>query len=193
MHTSQLVSGLLASGTWIGFASVMRSYFRYSDQRTRAKTWLILSSFVCTLTQIVTLFVVRPPGAAWFWSGIAVYALANGLFWWALAAHGKAHPAFAFIRVAPASLTTAGPYRLVRHPIYSAYLLAWCAAAIISAQAWLLVAVVWMGLFYVSAACQEERTFRTGCMAESYHAYRRRTGMFLPKITALFSASLPRS
>jgi len=183
MITPQLVSVLVASGTWLGIGRQMRSYFRGADQRTGAKTWLIACSFACALAQLVTLLAVRPPGATWFWSGLGMYALANGLFWWALAAHGKAHPAFAFIRVAPASLTTAGPYRLVRHPIYTAYLLAWCAGAIITAQPWLLLTVAFMGLFYVSAARQEESTFLTGGMAASYQAYRRRTGMFLPKIT----------
>jgi len=66
--------------------------------------------------------------------------------------------------VEPAALTTAGPYRLVRHPIYAAYLLAWCGGAIISAQFWLLGAVICMGCFYLSAAWQEERMFLGGAM-----------------------------
>jgi protein-S-isoprenylcysteine O-methyltransferase Ste14 len=119
--------------------------------------------------------------------------VANALFWWALSAHGKAHPAFAFIRVEPTSLTTAGPYRLIRHPIYSAYLFTWCAGAIISNQVWLLATVACMGLFYVSAAWQEESTFLASSLAVPYQEYRRRTGMFLPYFSGLFLGLLARS
>jgi len=93
-----VIAVVVASATWVGFASTMRSYFRCAKQRNRAKTWLIVSGFLCTAIQIAALCIVGPPGRPWFWSGVAVYAMANGLFWWALAAHGKAHPAFAFIR-----------------------------------------------------------------------------------------------
>jgi protein-S-isoprenylcysteine O-methyltransferase Ste14 len=187
MHAPQLASVVVASGTWVGFASTMRTYFRCAEQRTAAKTWLIFTAYLCTLIQIATIALTRPPGAVWFWLGMAGYLMANGLFWWALAAHGKSHPAFAFIRVPPTSLTTAGPYRLVRHPIYTAYLLAWCAGAAIAAQPWLLVGVLCMGLFYLSAALQEEKSFLVSALAAPYLEYRRRTGMFFPKLAGLLA------
>jgi protein-S-isoprenylcysteine O-methyltransferase Ste14 len=190
MHTPQLVSVLVASGTWVGFAST-KSYFRCANQRTPLKTALILSAFLCTAAQIATLCVAKAPSQVCFWVGVAGFTVANCLFWWALAAHGKAHPAFAFIRVPAASLTTAGPYRLVRHPIYTAYLLAWCAGAVISAQPWLLLTVGCMGLFYGSAALQEEKTFLASALAPSYQEYRRRTGMFFPKVSAGFANRPP--
>src|SRR3954469_16567879 len=109
MQAPQLVSVLVASGTWVGFASTMKTYFRYADRRTAAKTWLILTGFVCTAAQVSAIAASRPPSPAWLLLGAGAYGLANCLFWWALAAHGKSHPAFAFIRVPPSSLTTAGP------------------------------------------------------------------------------------
>jgi len=189
MTTTQIAALLAASGTWVGFASTMRTYFRCADQRTPAKTGLVLCGFVCTAAQIAVIAAARPAGAAWFWLGTGGYALANVVFWWALAAHGKAHPAFAFIRVSPATLTTAGPYRVVRHPIYAAYLLAWCAGAAVAAQPVLLLGVVCMGLFYTTAARQEESWFLTGPLACSYREYRRRTGMFFPNAARLFARS----
>jgi protein-S-isoprenylcysteine O-methyltransferase Ste14 len=167
----------------------MRTYFRCADQRTPAKTALILCGFACTAAQIAVIAIGRPAGTAWFWLGAGGYALANFVFWWALSAHGKTHPAFAFIRVSPSSLTTAGPYRVVRHPIYSAYLLAWCAGAVISAQPLLLLGVVCMGLFYTNAARQEESWFLSSPLAPRYREYQRRTGMFFPRATKLFFGS----
>ena len=84
MHTPQLVSVLVATGTWVGFGITMKSYFRCAEQRTRAKTWLIFSAFLCTVTQIVSLCEVKTPGPIWFWAGMSAYAMANALFWWAL-------------------------------------------------------------------------------------------------------------
>src|SRR5262249_25885360 len=98
MTTSQIASLLVASGTWVGFASTMRTYFRCADQRTPAKTGLILCGFACSAAQITVIAIARSPGPAWFWLGTCGYVLANFVFWWALSAHGKAHPAFAFIR-----------------------------------------------------------------------------------------------
>jgi hypothetical protein len=67
----------------------MRTYFRCANQRTAAKTWLIVAAFTCTLAQIVTLALARPRSVVWFWLGVAMYSAANGLFWWALSAHGS--------------------------------------------------------------------------------------------------------
>jgi protein-S-isoprenylcysteine O-methyltransferase Ste14 len=184
MHAPQLIAVLVASGTWVGFASI-KSYFRYANRRTPAKTGLMVSAFICTVVQVIAMIRARPASPVWFWLGIAGYGVANCLFWRALAAHGKSHPAFAFIRVAPASLTTAGPYRLVRHPIYTAYLLTWCAGAAICAQPWLLLTVGCMGVFYGSAAHQEEKTFLASGFGPAYQAYRGRTGMFFPKLSGL--------
>ncbi len=189
MYIPPLVPVVVATATWAGFASIMKSYFRFSTERTTAKTWLIVTASLCTVLQIVTIAFVKPESAVWFWLGVAGYIVANGLFWWALSAHGKTHPAFAFIRVPPASLTTAGPYRLMRHPIYSAYLLAWCAGAAMVAQLWLLMPVVGMAVFYLCAARQEEQSFLTSHWATSYQEYRRHTGMFVPRISGLFSKS----
>jgi protein-S-isoprenylcysteine O-methyltransferase Ste14 len=185
MTTPQITALVVASGTWVGFASTLKTYFRCADQRTLAKTGLTLSAFACSVAQVAVIALVKPASAAWFWLGVCGFALANVVFWWALAAHGKSHPAFAFIRVSPSSLTTAGPYRMVRHPIYSAYLLAWCAGAAIVAQPLLLLGVVYMGLFYTIAARREERWFLASPLASRYREYKQRTGMFFPKASRL--------
>lgn len=183
MYAYQLGALAAAMATWGGFAGIMRRYFRHSRERTTAKTLLLVFGAVCTLAQFVVIALVPPAGIAWFVAGLACFAVANGLFWWALCSHGKTHPAFVFIPVPPSALTTAGPYRLVRHPIYAAYLLAWIAGAVIVAQPWLLTPAVVMSLFYVTAARQEEQAFLRSEFADPYREYQRRTGMFLPRLT----------
>ena len=47
-----------------------------------------------------------------------------------VAGNARKHPAFAFIPTTPVSFTKTGPYRLIRHPIYTAYLLTWLAGPV---------------------------------------------------------------
>ncbi|HEX3152834.1 MAG TPA: isoprenylcysteine carboxylmethyltransferase family protein [Gemmataceae bacterium] len=187
MPALQLTAVLVASATWLGFGSTMWTYFRFASQRTQAKTALVVAGFICSVAQIVVVTKVRPPSETWFWIGLAGYAIANVLFWSALRSHGKAHPAFAFVDVPPSTLTTAGPYRLVRHPIYTSYLLAWAAGAAIVAEPWLMAAVAVMGFFYGLAALREERWFMSGQFASAYRDYRRRTGMFVPRVLRIMA------
>src|SRR5262245_9095701 len=121
----QVVLLVVGYATWVAFALCMRYYFRGARRVTAGKTWLTRYALACTLAQLVTLAVSRPASPVLVWAALAGYATANALFWWALATHGRDRPAFASLPVAAPVLKTTGPYRLVRHPIYTAYLLAW--------------------------------------------------------------------
>src|SRR5262249_13208273 len=118
--------------------------------------------------------------------GTGLFGLALGVYWWARAAHGKERPNFAFIPTTPTVLTQEGPYRVIRHPIYTAYLLAWIAGPVICAQPLLLLLTLFMVGLYWHAARQEERWFAGSDLAAAYDRYRSRTGMFFPSPTALW-------
>src|SRR5262249_405669 len=148
----------------------------------RAKTLLTVSAFICTLAQLSVVSWIGPPSEILAWAGIACFGLANLVFWWALAAHGTMRPAFAFLDAKPSSFTRRGPYRVLRDPVYSAYLLGWVAGAVMTGEPWLLVTVAWMGTLYYIAARNEERDFAQTQYGTDYAAYRRRTGMFLPRL-----------
>ncbi len=175
---------ILAAGysTWVVFAICMRCYFRGARRATAAKTWLTRAAVACTLTQMAALALARPSDLALPWAGLAAYATANALFWWALATHGRERPAFALLPVTPARLRTSGPYRLVRHPIYTAYLLAWLAGPVATGQLWLLATAAGMGVLYYRTARLEELHLLSGPLASAYQAYRSRTGMFVPRV-----------
>jgi protein-S-isoprenylcysteine O-methyltransferase Ste14 len=173
-----------AGSTWAAFALCMRWYFRHARRENAAKRRLTFAAFLCTLAEAVALARSAPTGPLLAWAGTACFAAAQGLFWWALAAHGRYRPAFAFVPVAPACLVRTGPYRLVRHPIYASYLLAWLAGAVAAGQPWLLLTVALMGGLYCRAARQEERSFLAGPFASQYREYRKRTGMFVPRLAA---------
>jgi protein-S-isoprenylcysteine O-methyltransferase Ste14 len=154
-------------------------WFRGAGEATPAKTRLTLSAYVCAFIQIGVIACSRP-GPFFLWVGLGIYLLAHVVFWWARAAHGKQRPAFAGLDVRPTFLTQAGPYRLVRHPIYTAYLLLWLAGPVISARPWLLLTTLWMAWLHYLAASREERAFAESDLAREYQGYRDRTGMFFP-------------
>ena len=75
---------------------------------------------------------------------------------------------------------TSGPYRLVRHPIYSGILLAVLGSAI--ALSWLfLVALVLVGVYFTYSTIIEER-YLTEQFPDTYPVYRRSTKMLVPSI-----------
>lgn len=129
---------------------------------------------------------------------IALFLLSLLLQWGAVAAHGKNRPAFAFVEQPPESFVRTGPYRWVRHPLYSAYLLALAAGPLAAHglwphNLWLLVSIPWLGSFYYAAAAAEERSFRDTPFADEYAAYQAATGMFLPKLRPLGCCCSPGS
>jgi protein-S-isoprenylcysteine O-methyltransferase Ste14 len=80
-------------------------------------------------------------------------------------------------RVDP-ELVTTGPYRYVRHPIYSGVLLALVGTALALALYWFVV-VVAAGIYFVYSATVEERLMSERFPAQ-YPAYRARTRMLVP-------------
>ena len=87
----------------------------------------------------------------------------------------------------PEAVCSQGPYRLVRHPIYLSYLLAWL-AALIALPHWLTAAIFAVECHIVRDSRRSTRSMLAGsALAADYAAYRARTGMFLPR----FSRAMP--
>jgi protein-S-isoprenylcysteine O-methyltransferase Ste14 len=77
-------------------------------------------------------------------------------------------------------LVTSGPYRWVRHPIYSGVLVAGVGTAVALSWLWL-IAVGIVGAYFAYSATVEER-YLTGEFPDAYPAYRRSTKMFVPLV-----------
>jgi protein-S-isoprenylcysteine O-methyltransferase Ste14 len=75
-------------------------------------------------------------------------------------------------------LVTSGPYRLVRHPIYSGILLALVGTALATNLYWLIIAGA-MGAYFVHSAKVEEGLM-TAAFPSVYPSYRARTKMLIP-------------
>jgi protein-S-isoprenylcysteine O-methyltransferase Ste14 len=77
-------------------------------------------------------------------------------------------------------LVTTGPYRSIRHPIYSGVILAMIGTTIAVSLSWLVWVVV-LGACFAGSAIAEER-FMAGRFPDSYPQYKRSTKMLIPFI-----------
>ena len=81
---------------------------------------------------------------------------------------------------ADSELVTSGPYRLVRHPIYSGIILGMIGTAVVVSYYWLAFAVLFGG-YFVYSATREER-YMTERFPDAYPQYKRSTKMLIPFI-----------
>ena len=113
---------------------------------------------------------------------LVLEGLSLWLFFRTIAASREGALHFAFDTENPVSLVTSGPYRYVRHPFYTSYLIFWTGLAIGTWSLWAIPVLVLMGVLYTVAARGEEAKFARTQMSDEYATYRARTGMFWPKL-----------
>jgi protein-S-isoprenylcysteine O-methyltransferase Ste14 len=77
-------------------------------------------------------------------------------------------------------LVTSGPYRTIRHPIYTGMLLALVGTAVAVSLYWL-IAVALLGAYLVYSSLMEER-YMAKRFPDSYPDYKRSTKMLIPFI-----------
>jgi protein-S-isoprenylcysteine O-methyltransferase Ste14 len=80
------------------------------------------------------------------------------------------------------SLITSGPYRYVRHPMYSNFLLNFPGLPIVGAN-WLLLLFFVIGLvFIVTVRIRKEEQLMLATFGDEYRAYMARTGRLFPRV-----------
>jgi len=115
------------------------------------------------------------------WNGVALTALGVAISIWARLALGSNWSGVVTLKE-DHELIRKGPYRWVRHPIYTGILLSFAGTALIEGRlrGWLGFAMVW-ATFYFKA--RREENFLRQEFGEGFEEHTRKTGMFLPKLT----------
>jgi protein-S-isoprenylcysteine O-methyltransferase Ste14 len=109
--------------------------------------------------------------------GLAIFLLGLALAIWARLYLGRNWGAPMSQKVDP-ELVTTGPYRTIRHPIYSGIILAMVGTAVAVSWYWV-IAVALLGGYFVYSATREER-YMARLFPDTYPAYRRSTKMLIP-------------
>jgi isoprenylcysteine carboxyl methyltransferase (ICMT) family protein YpbQ len=111
--------------------------------------------------------------------GLALFVLGLALAVWARVYIGR-NWGMPMSEKADPELVTTGPYRVIRHPIYSGIILAMIGTAVAVSWYWL-IAVVLLGGYFVYSATREER-YLTERFPEAYPRYKKSTKMLIPFI-----------
>jgi protein-S-isoprenylcysteine O-methyltransferase Ste14 len=111
--------------------------------------------------------------------GVALLAMGLSLAVWARVVLGRNWGMPMSVKEEP-ELVTAGPYHLVRHPIYSGLLLGLIGTALATDLLWLLALAVIAPYFLYSARVEERRM--SAAFPQAYPRYMQRTKMFIPHV-----------
>jgi len=111
--------------------------------------------------------------------GLAIFVLGLALAVWARLCIGR-NWGTPMSRKDEPELVTAGPYRRIRHPIYTGLILAMLGTAL-ATTLYGLIAVAVLGGFFIYSATSEE-AYLTTRFPDSYPAYKRSTKMLIPFI-----------
>ncbi len=174
---------------WLVSWTVARVWSSRTDKRDALGGELLFrTSFYLSL---VLLFAFPPENTYYFktllwrtsdaldWMLVAVTAAGISFTWWARIYLGPFWSDWVVKKVGHHVIDT-GPYRLVRHPIYSGLILAAAATAIVEGTWPALIGAVLVALAFYIKARREERFLRAELGEDAYDTYSGRIPMLVP-------------
>jgi protein-S-isoprenylcysteine O-methyltransferase Ste14 len=185
------LSAVLAvfAGGWI--ANARAAGLSRATFYTRNEGWLlalVVRSLIGVSLGTAVVSIVDPRNTSWSavdlpawlrWSAVAASVPVLALVFWILRALGRN---FSTSLVEPETLVTDGPYRLVRHPLYAAFLLLWLVFALISANWFVGAAGISAFAIVLIIRTPKEERLLLGRFGDEYRAYVQRTGRIVPKL-----------
>ncbi len=180
---------LLSGALWFAFLVYWSVAARNSAPVASAESVKSRSLHQLVLNFSLLLLFIPVPGltghfapltAAMIAAGLGLQAVAFGLAIWARRHLGRNWSAEVTIK-RDHQLVRSGPYRLIRHPIYTAMLGMFAGTTLVSAQAHSLVALLLLTAAYWRKIRLEETALRE-TFGDTYLAYRRKTWALIPGI-----------
>jgi protein-S-isoprenylcysteine O-methyltransferase Ste14 len=165
-----------------------RIFFR-RDGRLNLRWWMTAAPFfACGLLQVAHLLQWIDPidlgaTAAWLRAiGVVMSACSIGLIWYTVGTHRIPLALWHQHDDEPVELVTWGSYRWVRHPFYSAFLLALIAGALITPHVLTLATTAYGAGALNLTARREERRLQADELGDQYRTYMCGVGRFVPRI-----------
>jgi protein-S-isoprenylcysteine O-methyltransferase Ste14 len=136
--------------------------------------WLVLYAIYPAWMDVLLV-----PIPVWLrWAGFALGIVSLGFWSWTQVALGKEWSPQLQLREEH-HLVTAGPYRRVRHPLYTAMFGYSASLALVTAN-WIFVAFAVLAIAATVARVPKEEQMMIGEFGEEYRAYMQKTGRFFP-------------
>jgi protein-S-isoprenylcysteine O-methyltransferase Ste14 len=114
------------------------------------------------------------------WILVALAFAGFSFTWWARINLGRLWSDWGVTKKAGHYVVDTGPYRLVRHPIYSGIIVAAFATAIVKGTSFAMLGAVLMFLAFYTKARREESFLRAELGEDAYDTYASKTAMLLP-------------
>jgi protein-S-isoprenylcysteine O-methyltransferase Ste14 len=194
MLDAELPYRIAVGGTWI-IAYAIRFYYERQARgvqrvsarhltRERILYWMVFAAFVLALLYALSPFldvshVHLPAAVRWLGLGFSI----GGIALFRATHHALGRNWSGKLEIAEGhKLIVAGPYRRVRHPMYTALFCMAFAYSLLSAN-WIVAAanIAAVTLMYLMRVRDEERML-VDQFGEEYRAYMRRTGRLLPRL-----------
>lgn len=161
----------------------------------RAEGWPLLAlrlAIALPLFGMIVLYLIHPPAMAWAavplpatlrWLGAGLLLLAAPLVIWVFTNLGRNVSETVLVK-SDHQLVTSGPYRWVRHPLYTTGLLLLTGMSLLAANAALALGTVAVAVLIVRVVIPREEAALIATFGDAYRAYRRRTGRLWPSWSA---------
>ena len=177
MHALRIGIGIVWAVFWIGWLAAA-----FTAKRSTNRRFFLGPRGIAAIALVVLLrgfrggslevhsLVVGLVGAVLFAAGIALAVWARVILGrnWGMPMTQRAEP----------ELVTAGPYALIRHPIYSGILLGMVGTSLATNLIGLGITLI-LGIFFAYSSTVEERNL-TATFPAAYPEYRKRTKMLIP-------------
>ena len=178
--------------------AVIRVYFQWRARLVKGQVEYKESRFNTALRALigaifflgVLVYIVRPDTLAWAdlalpqwvqWLGVVLGGISIPLLAWTQLALGSNFSPTLHVRQEH-TLVTSGPYRYVRHPMYTSLFLS-LSAILLLTRNWLVggIPLVGLSVILLMRLPREERAM-TEKFGDEYREYVKRTGRFLPRV-----------
>jgi protein-S-isoprenylcysteine O-methyltransferase Ste14 len=162
------------------FAAGLTLYF----ERAPRPLWVRVvhyTSMVLALLQVAGVLFLTPRADGLVALGVVMYLGSVALYLAAIESAQRTRLQRSFVdHPLPDRLITDGPFRWVRHPFGTGYLLSALAAPVAIDDLRMIAVAVPLVAATVYAAIREEGVWLASSRADAYREYRKRTGMFIP-------------
>jgi protein-S-isoprenylcysteine O-methyltransferase Ste14 len=177
---AEVVCALLTVSTAVPFVLFASAGWWFFSGDHKGGTKLLSTASLLAFAAVIYSVWSRNAFDLWSALGVLLQSLSVFLFGWAIGTSARRNLGLAFANSASSNLVTQGPYALVRHPLYTAYIMFWLGGLAVASSIFTLVAAIVMLGIYIFAARSEDKVL-ANLFKDEFVQWRQATGAFFPK------------